>query len=195
MATGAGKTRTIIALSDLLMRANWAKRVLFLCDRTALVNQAVGAFKAHLPGASPINLVTEGDQDGRVYVSTYQTMIGKIDEYRPDGTRRFGVGHFDLVVIDEAQPIRIPQVPGHLRVFRLVARRAHRDPEGRGRQEHLRPVRSRDRRAHRRLLARRGNRRRLPGTTPRRVGAAQVRPRRHQVRRAVRGREGRLGRT
>ena len=102
MATGAGKTRTVIALSDLLMRANWAKRVLFLCDRTALVNQAVGAFKAHLPGASPINLVTEGDQDGRVYVSTYQTMIGKIDEYRPDGTRRFGVGHFDLVVIDEA---------------------------------------------------------------------------------------------
>ena len=28
--------------------------------------------------------------------------VGKIDEYRPDGTRRFGVGHFDLVVIDEA---------------------------------------------------------------------------------------------
>jgi type I restriction enzyme R subunit len=102
MATGAGKTRTVIALSDLLMRANWAKRILFLCDRTALVNQAVGAFKAHLPGSAPINLVTEGDQGGRVYVSTYQTMIGKIDEYRPDGTRRFGVGHFDLVVIDEA---------------------------------------------------------------------------------------------
>jgi type I restriction enzyme R subunit len=102
MATGAGKTRTVIALSDLLMRANWAKRILFLCDRTALVNQAVGAFKAHLPDSSPVNLVTEGDEDGRVYVSTYQTMIGKIDEYRPDGTRRFGVGHFDLVVIDEA---------------------------------------------------------------------------------------------
>jgi type I restriction enzyme, R subunit len=102
MATGAGKTRTVIALADLLMRANWAKRVLFLADRTALVNQAVGAFKAHLPDSSPVNLVTEGDEDGRVYVSTYQTMVGKIDEYRPDGTRRFGVGHFDLVVIDEA---------------------------------------------------------------------------------------------
>jgi len=46
--------------------------------------------------------VTEGNVDGRVYVSTYQTMVGKIDEYRADGTRRFGVGHFDLVVIDEA---------------------------------------------------------------------------------------------
>ena len=102
MATGAGKTRTVIALVDLLMRAGWVKRVLFLADRTALVNQAVNAFKAHLPDSAPVNLVTEGDEEGRVYVSTYQTMVGKIDEYRPDGTRRFGVGHFDLVVIDEA---------------------------------------------------------------------------------------------
>src|SRR5207247_4893501 len=37
MATGAGKTRTVIALCDLLMRCNWAKRVLFLADRKALV--------------------------------------------------------------------------------------------------------------------------------------------------------------
>jgi len=102
MATGAGKTRTTIALVDLLMRANLVKRVLFLADRTALVNQAVGAFKAHLPNSHPVNLVTEKDADGRVYVSTYQTMIGLIDEFEADGTRRFGVGHFDLVVIDEA---------------------------------------------------------------------------------------------
>ena len=102
MATGAGKTRTVIALVDLLLRAGWIKRVLFLADRTALVNQAVNAFKAHLPDSAPVNLVTEGDEDGRVYVSTYQTMVNKIDEYRADGTRRFGVGHFDLVVIDEA---------------------------------------------------------------------------------------------
>ncbi len=102
MATGAGKTRTVIALTDLLIRAGWVKRVLFLADRTALVNQAVNAFKAHLPDSGPVNLVTEGAEGGRVYVSTYQTMVGKIDEYRSDGTRRFGVGHFDLVVIDEA---------------------------------------------------------------------------------------------
>ena len=102
MATGAGKTRTTIALVDLLMRANWVKRVLFLADRTALVRQTVNAFKTHLPESAPVNLVTEPHEDGRVYVSTYQTMIGKIDEYRQDGPRRFGVGHFDLVVIDEA---------------------------------------------------------------------------------------------
>ena len=105
MATGAGKTRTVIALADLLMRCNWAKRVLFLADRVALVNQAVNAFKHHLPDASPVNLVTEKNAEGRVFVSTYPTMMGLIDSSREggrDGQRRFGVGHFDLVIIDEA---------------------------------------------------------------------------------------------
>jgi type I restriction enzyme R subunit len=101
MATGAGKTRTVIALCDLLMRSNWVKRVLFLADRVALVNQAVNAFKRHLPDSSPVNLVTEKDAEGRVFVSTYPTMMGLIDETK-DGLRRFGVGHFDLVIIDEA---------------------------------------------------------------------------------------------
>ncbi len=101
MATGAGKTRTVIALCDMLMRCNWAKRVLFLADRVALVNQAVNAFKRHLPDASPVNLVTEKEAEGRVFVSTYPTMMGLIDE-AADGQRRFGVGHFDLVIIDEA---------------------------------------------------------------------------------------------
>lgn len=101
MATGSGKTRTVIALSDLLMRANWAKRILFLADRVALVNQAVGAFKAFLPQASPVNLVTDKSAHGRVYVSTYPTMMGLIDEMK-GASRRFGPGHFDLIVIDEA---------------------------------------------------------------------------------------------
>lgn len=102
MATGSGKTRTVIALGDLLMRANWAKRILFLADRTALVNQAVNAFKKHLPHASPVNLVTDKTAQGRVYVSTYPTMMGLIDEVKTGGVRQFGPGHFDLIVIDEA---------------------------------------------------------------------------------------------
>ena len=101
MATGAGKTRTVIALSDLLMRCNWAKRVLFLADRVALVNQAINTFRRYLPDVPPVNLVNEKNTEGRVYVSTYPTMMGLIDEAR-DGERRFGVGHFDLVIIDEA---------------------------------------------------------------------------------------------
>jgi type I restriction enzyme R subunit len=101
MATGSGKTRTVIALVDLLMRCNWAKRVLFLADRVALVNQAVNAFKTHLSDSAPVNLVTDKASEGRVFVSTYPTMMGLIDEAF-DGQRRFGVGHFDLIVIDEA---------------------------------------------------------------------------------------------
>ncbi|HEY9685146.1 MAG TPA: DEAD/DEAH box helicase family protein [Oculatellaceae cyanobacterium] len=102
MATGTGKTRTVVALCDLLQRANWIKRVLFLADRRALVKQAVRAFKKHLPDSSPVNLLTEKEETGsRVYVSTYPTMIGLIDDTEGD-TRRFGPGYFDLVIIDEA---------------------------------------------------------------------------------------------
>lgn len=101
MATGSGKTRTIIAFVDLLMRANWVKRVLFLADRVALVNQAVGAFKAHLPDSAPVNLVTERTSEGRVFLSTYPTMMNLIDG-RQEGQAKFGPGHFDLVIIDEA---------------------------------------------------------------------------------------------
>ncbi|MGJ0393301.1 MAG: DEAD/DEAH box helicase family protein [Methylocystis sp.] len=101
MATGSGKTRTVIALVDQLMRANWVKRALFLADRVALVNQAVRAFKEHIPHAAPVNFLTDKATEGRVYVSTYPTMMGLIDEVQ-NGVRRFGPGHFDLVIIDEA---------------------------------------------------------------------------------------------
>lgn len=101
MATGSGKTRTTIALVDLLQKANWVKRVLFLADRQALVNQAANAFKAHLPGSTTVNLLTEKVTDGRVYVSTYPTMMNLINEV-DDDLRRFGPGYFDLIVIDEA---------------------------------------------------------------------------------------------
>ena len=101
MATGSGKTRTAIALVDLLQRAGWVKRALFLADRVSLVNQAVGAFKAHLPQSSPVNLVTEKNTTGRVYVCTYPTMMGLINA-TTGSEARFSVGHFDLVIIDEA---------------------------------------------------------------------------------------------
>lgn len=101
LATGSGKTRTVIALVDQLMRSGWVKRVLFLADRVALVNQATNAFKTHLPSATTVNLVTEKITDGRVYVSTYPTMMGLIND-TDEGDRTFGPGYFDLIVIDEA---------------------------------------------------------------------------------------------
>lgn len=101
MATGSGKTRTVIALVKQLQERGWAKRVLFLADRTALVKQAARAFREHLPGSTTVDLVTERTAEGRVYVSTYPTMMNLIDEVDDRG-RRFGPGYFDLIVVDEA---------------------------------------------------------------------------------------------
>lgn len=102
MATGTGKTRTAIALVDVLMKANVVQKVLFLADRTSLVVQATNEFKKHLPDSAPVNLVSNKNQNGRVYLSTYQTMMGLIDEVNVDGTRKYGTGMFDLVIVDEA---------------------------------------------------------------------------------------------
>ena len=102
MATGAGKTRTVIALCDVLMRSNWVKRVLFLADRRELVKQAAQTFTTHLPDTTTINLLREPDNgSARVVVSTYATMMGLIDTLNYH-ERRLGVGYFDLIVIDEA---------------------------------------------------------------------------------------------
>jgi len=95
--------RDSVALVDLLQRSGWVKRALFLADRVSLVRQAANAFKKHLPESSPVNLVTEKNTEGRVYVCTYPTMMGLIDETQTGGDEaRFGVGYFDLVIIDEA---------------------------------------------------------------------------------------------
>ncbi|MES3043996.1 DEAD/DEAH box helicase family protein [Sphingomonas faeni] len=102
MATGSGKTRTVIALADVMMRANWAKRVLFLADRVPLVKQATNAFRKHLPDCATVNLCAEASADGRVFVATYPTMLNLIERARADGRQRFGPGFFDMVVIDEA---------------------------------------------------------------------------------------------
>lgn len=107
MATGSGKTRTVIALVDQMMRANWVKRVLFLADRVALVKQAHRNFVHHLRAVPAANLIEghdpkKNDHNGaRVCVATYPTMMGLIDEMQ-NGQRRYGPGHFDLIVIDEA---------------------------------------------------------------------------------------------
>lgn len=102
MATGTGKTRTAIALVDLLMRANWVKRVLFLADRNALLTQALRAFKTHLPTVTPIDLTKDkAFESANVVLSTYPTMLNCIN--RTDRAQRFfGAGHFDLIIVDEA---------------------------------------------------------------------------------------------
>lgn len=103
MATGSGKTRTAAAIVDVLTKCNWVKRVLFLADRNALVTQAKNAFNEHLPHLSAIDLTKEKENDStRLVFSTYPTIMNRIDGVRSGDERFYGVGHFDLVIIDEA---------------------------------------------------------------------------------------------
>ncbi len=100
MATGTGKTRTLISLVDVLMRANRVQRVLFLVDRIALRNQALDAFKEFLPNAPiwPKEGEKEITTDRRVYAITYQTMLGIIEDKDSPLSPHF----FDLIVADES---------------------------------------------------------------------------------------------
>lgn len=104
MATGSGKTRTVISLADVLIRHGWVKNLLFLADRNALVTQAKRAFHNLMPNLSQCNL-TEGKEEAsaRAVFSTYQTMMNCIDATRDEhGERLFTPGHFDLIIVDEA---------------------------------------------------------------------------------------------
>lgn len=103
MATGSGKTRTVIGLCDVLLRAGRIKNILFLADRNALVMQAKRSFVNLLPDLSCTNLCEEkNDCKAHCVFSTYQTMIGFIDDARDEDGKIFSCGHFDLVICDEA---------------------------------------------------------------------------------------------
>lgn len=94
-ATGTGKTRVAIALTELLVRAEWVKRVLFLCDRRELRKQAKNAFNDFTQ--EPLTIVgarTARDRDKRIYLATYPAMMKVFQS--------FDVGFFDLVIADES---------------------------------------------------------------------------------------------
>ena len=103
MATGSGKTRTTIALCDVLQRHGWVKNILFLADRNSLVTQAKRSFADLLPSLSASDLCEEkNDTAARCVFSTYQTMMSCIDSVRDEEGKLFTCGHFDLVICDEA---------------------------------------------------------------------------------------------
>ena len=103
MATGSGKTRTVIALCDVLLQRGWVKNILFLADRNSLVTQAKRSFVNLLPDLSVTNLCEEKDNyTAHCVFSTYQTMMNCIDSVKDDEGKLFTIGHFDLVICDEA---------------------------------------------------------------------------------------------
>lgn len=94
-ATGTGKTRVAIALADLLIRAGWVKRVLFLCDRRELRKQAKNAFGDFV--SEPIRVVSSrvnSSATERIFLATYPAMQKVYQS--------FDVGFFDLIIADES---------------------------------------------------------------------------------------------
>jgi len=94
-ATGTGKTRVAIALAELLIRAGWVKRVLFLCDRRELRKQAKNAFGDYL--SEPIRIINstvKSSATERIFLATYPAMQKVYQS--------FDVGFFDLIIADES---------------------------------------------------------------------------------------------
>ncbi|NWK79558.1 type I restriction-modification system endonuclease [Aquitalea sp. LB_tupeE] len=107
MATGTGKTRTIIGLIYRFLKAERFKRILFLVDRTALGDQAQGAFdeailEQNLPLSKHYNIAELddliADDADRVHVATVQAMVKRVlSSDNPPG-----VGAYDCIIVDEA---------------------------------------------------------------------------------------------
>lgn len=104
LATGTGKTRVSCAISDIFLRNNYVKRILFLADRKNLVKQAKEeCYEKFLPTV-PMSVIVDGQKEGddskaRIVFSTYQSMISIIKDLEKCP---YGIGHFDLIIVDEA---------------------------------------------------------------------------------------------
>ena len=109
MATGTGKTRTVLGMIYRFLKTNRFKRILFLVDRTALGDQATDVFKEvkledlmTLDEIYNINGLTDKsiDKETRIQVATVQSMVKRI--LYNDGVAMPAVTDYDLVIIDEA---------------------------------------------------------------------------------------------
>ena len=109
MATGTGKTRTVLGLIYRLLESKRFKRVLFLVDRTTLGEQAQDVFKEVkiedlLTLDNIYNIKELGDKEiekeTKIHVATVQGMVGRIMYNESD--RVPSVSDYDLIVIDEA---------------------------------------------------------------------------------------------
>ncbi|TWH49268.1 type I restriction-modification system endonuclease [Sporomusa sp. KB1] len=109
MATGTGKTRTILGMIYRLIKADRFKRVLFLVDRSALGEQAQDVFKeVKLEDLMTLDEIynikglddKEFDKETKIHVATVQSLVKRI--LYNDGEIMPAVTDYDLIVVDEA---------------------------------------------------------------------------------------------
>ena len=97
---GVGKTRTAVALSKILINNDWVQNILFLADRNNLVSNALKPFMQYIDGVvSDISAENPNrDTTARVCICTYNSMLNFLNKPK----KEFSVGHFDLIIVDEA---------------------------------------------------------------------------------------------
>lgn len=113
MATGTGKTKTCIALVYRLLKTQRFRRVLFLVDRTALGEQAAGAFQETkmeslqtFANIFDIKELKDGapERDTRVHIGTVQSFVKKLlypSENANGETETLTADRYDCIVVDE----------------------------------------------------------------------------------------------
>lgn len=100
MATGTGKTYTAFQIIYRLWKSGLKKRILFLADRTALIDQTVRGDFRHFKDAMTIIKHKKIDTAYNIYLALYQ---GLSDNKNPDNDayKQFSSEFFDLVIVDE----------------------------------------------------------------------------------------------
>nr|BFF36914.1 type I restriction-modification system endonuclease [Tenacibaculum mesophilum] len=110
MATGTGKTRTIIGLCYRLIKANRFKRILFLVDRRLLATQAIGNFEDNkIEGLNTFAETYKVDKlkdtipdiESRLHFSTVQSMVKRLF-YNNDEDSVLPIDAYDCIIVDEA---------------------------------------------------------------------------------------------
>jgi type I restriction enzyme, R subunit len=98
MATGTGKTYTAFQIIYRLWKSGLKKRILFLADRTSLIDQTVRGDFRHFKGAMTVIKHKKIDTAYNIYLALYQ---GLSDNNDTDAYKQFSPDFFDLVIVDE----------------------------------------------------------------------------------------------
>ncbi len=109
MATGTGKTRTVLGMIYRFLKTSRFKRILFLVDRSALGEQAQDVFKeVKLEELMTLDEIYDiknledrvFDRETKIQIATVQSMVKRI-LYNEDDTMP-AISDYDLIVVDEA---------------------------------------------------------------------------------------------
>ena len=99
MATGTGKTYTAFQIIHRLWKSGAKKRILFLADRKALIDQTRrGDFK-HFKDKMTVVKNRMIDKSYEIYLALYQGLSGADED--ANAYKQFSPDFFDLIIIDE----------------------------------------------------------------------------------------------